>query len=51
MIRVIVAVCHSTLSTRETWSVMGVSLFAPWIAVDVIAAQLPEAGFVLLSEL
>lgn len=32
-------------------SVMGVSLLAPRIAVDVVATQLPEAGFIARCEL
>src|SRR2546427_577517 len=42
-----VAICHS--SGRPT-SVVGVALFLPGIAADVIAERLPEAGRVLVHE-
>src|SRR5881397_2313082 len=42
-----VAICHS--SGRLT-SVVGVALFLPGIAADVVAERLPEAGRVLVHE-
>jgi hypothetical protein len=51
----ITALCHREpfFEVRRSmgWLVTGESLLAPWIAVDVITAQLPKASFVAASEL
>src|SRR5437879_1259152 len=50
--RMIVAFCHRTAgATASATSVIGVPLLPPRVAVDVIAAQLPEPGLVAPGEL
>ena len=47
-----VAVCQCVVSDgSDACSVIRVPLFTPRIAIHVIAAELPEAGFVALGEL
>src|SRR4051812_27222682 len=46
------AFCHGETGGRSTsTSVVRVALLAPWVAVHVVAAQLPEAGLVPRGEL
>src|SRR3569833_2662826 len=49
--RVIVAFCHRTAGATAATSVIGVPLLPPGVAVDVVAAQLPEPGLVARGEL
>src|SRR6476619_8260233 len=54
MIAAIFASCQRSFGSGafdETASVTGEALLAPGIAVDVIAAELPEAGLVSFREL